>query len=112
MTKAKKVVEKAVEKEPLVLPEVGVENIKEATASMFYVLRVLMHEFKDGFDWNDIPVALAKLAGDEKFKVAMSIAWSGRDKLAAEAKDLDISETVELGMLSFNEIMTIVKIMR
>ena len=101
-----------VEAAPLVMPEVGVECIKEATVAMFYILKVLMGEFKDGFDWNDIPVALAKLAGDEKFKEAMAMAWSGRDKLAEEAKDVNISEAVELGMMSFNEIMSIVKMMK
>lgn len=110
--KVEKKIKEKVEPQFLVAPEVGVENIKDATIAMFHILKVLMHEFKDGFDWNDVPVALAKLAADEKFKESMALAWSGRDKLAVEAKDLNISESVELGMLSFNEIMTIVKMMK
>lgn len=103
---------KKVEPQFLVPPEIGVETLKEATEAMFYILRVLMAEFKDGFDWNDIPVALAKLAGDEKFKESMAMAWSGRDKLAAETKDMSIPEAIELGTMSFNEVMAIVNIMK
>ena len=122
MSKVEKKVSKKVEKKmekkpevvpsPLIMPEVGVENIKDATHAMFYMLRVIMAEFKDGFDWNDIPVAMKNLAMDEEFRRLMGMAMSGRDKITEEVKGMDKAEALVLGAVCFNEIMALVDSMK
>ena len=71
-----------------------------------------MSQFKDGADWMDLPGALAEMVSDEKFKEAVERAWEGRDLIDDEIKDISIPETMELGLMAFNEMMAIVQMMK
>jgi hypothetical protein len=87
----------------------GIEESKDAVYAMAAVCKVLLKHFKDGADFDDIVGILKDTIMDEDFKATLEKAFEGASLIDDEIKDLNIAESVELGMLAFGQIRGIFK---
>jgi hypothetical protein len=87
----------------------GIEESKDAVYAMAAVCKVLMKHFKDGVDLEDAVGILKDTILDEEFKETLEKGFDGAALIDDEIKDLNIAESVELGMLAFGQIRGIFK---
>ena len=70
----------------------GIKELGEAIDAVLEVALVLAKVLKDGLQLDDARVLFVELNGNEKIAKALE----GREKILAEAKDLDLAEGLEL----------------
>jgi cytochrome c556 len=88
------------EKQPNEGVKLGIVETKEALTGILELSLVMVSQFKDGIQATDLAELWAKWQTDEKFKEAMQKAFDGVKKVPAELKDIDLTEGVNLAMLT------------
>ena len=84
--------------------EMGIEETKELLIGINKLVLILVREFKDGFQVEDLVTIFSKLAMDKELRDAVS----GLDKLGGEFKDIDLAEGIELGQIALNMVPQII----
>ena len=83
----------------------GIEEAKELIKGVNKLIIILVREFKDGFQIEDLVSIFTQLATDKDLREAIN----GMDKLGGEFKDLDWSEGIELGQILLGLVPEIMK---
>jgi hypothetical protein len=76
--------------------EKGVQNVKELAVGLIVIATILAEEFKDGIQATDAVEIFAKVKGNSELQAKILSAYNGIDQVPAEAKDLNLSEGVEI----------------
>ena len=76
--------------------EHGVKETKEALAAIVMIGAAIAKEVKDGFDWSDLPDALATIQGDAANKAKLDAGLKDIAKAKAELGDLQVEDIAEL----------------
>lgn len=90
------------------LQKKGVKEAKELLNGVGVLVVMLLEQFKDGFQVEDLPVLLGKIAMNAELKEALS----GVQNLPGEFKDLDINEGIELGAEVFKIVQKIFVVLK
>ncbi|HAT63930.1 MAG TPA: hypothetical protein DCS66_04915 [Flavobacteriaceae bacterium] len=83
----------------------GIEEAKELIKGVNKLIIILVREFKDGFQIEDLVSIFTQLATDRDLREAIN----GMDQLGGEFKDLDWSEGIELGQILLGLVPEIMK---
>ena len=83
----------------------GIEEAKELIKGVNKLIIILVREFKDGFQIEDLVSIFTQLATDKDLREAIN----GMDQLGGEFKDLDWSEGIELGQILLGLVPEIMK---
>ena len=91
-----------------VTPKLGIAETKEALHGILVVGALLAKQAKDGLKLDDAAALVDKFVNDEAFKLAVTNAVNGIEKVPAEVKDLDVMEAVELVTACAPDILKII----
>jgi hypothetical protein len=89
--------------------EKSVQNVKELAIGLIVIATMLAEEFKDGVQATDAISIFAKIKGNEELQAKILLAYNGIDQVSAEAKDINLSEGVELIVALIPEIKKMIE---
>lgn len=88
--------------------KLGIVETKEALHGILVLGVLLAKQAKDGLKLDDAAALVDKFLNDEPFKLALTAAVQGIEKVPAEVKDIDIYEAVELVTSAAPDLLAIV----
>lgn len=87
----------------------GVKETKEVLVAVLKVAPVLVKQFKDGVQVQDVAELYAKFMADPVLKEAVMKAYEDYKLVGDEVKDLDTAEIIELIMAALPEIQKLLQ---
>jgi hypothetical protein len=78
--------------------KLSVKETKEVLVAGMEVGVFVCKRLSDGAGVDDFLAVLDKLKNDAEFKAVLEKAWEGKEKIPAEAKDIDLAEAGELAI--------------
>lgn len=86
-----------------------ITNTKEALVAVNETSILLIQATRDGLQpVQDFGGVIAKYQSDPEFKSKVDAAFKDAGKIPAEAKDIDVSEAIEIGMLQLGYVPKII----
>jgi hypothetical protein len=90
----------------------GVKETKEVLVAVLKVAPVLVKQFKDGVQVQDVAELYAKFMADAELKAAVMAAYDNYKMVGDEVKDLETAEIIELIMAALPEIQKLLQEMK
>lgn len=90
----------------------GVKETKEVLVAVLKVAPILVKQFKDGAQIEDVAALYAKFMSDADLKAAVMAAYDNYKMVGDEVKDLETAEIIELIMAALPEIQKLLQEMK
>lgn len=90
----------------------GVKETKEVLVAVLKVAPILVKQFKDGVQVQDVAELYAKFMADAELKAAVMAAYDNYKMVGDEVKDLETAEIIELIMAALPEIQKLLQEMK
>lgn len=82
----------------------AIQETKEAAVAVATLVKFVIAQSKDGFDWSDAAALASKIVGDEQFRKVMVDGFVGIQNIPAEFKTITVQEIIDLGLTILNEV--------
>lgn len=104
--------EKRQGREEMLDQKLGVKETMEALGGLNALTIFIISQAKDGINLQDGVALVEKIMLDPEFKAKLAAAVEGINKVPAELKDLDLTESFALGKYGFEQIQEIIKALK